>query len=121
MFDMFGSESKLNFYGKCNAYDSLFSVLKGYQISLSGESAIKTISMVLNDKTFHHRENVVDALIVYNNKKYAVELLRQKCPEQWEIDIFCGVKAMIVEKETEQVGKFSEYKLGVPMIVLRIK
>ena len=120
MFDIFGSEPKLNFYGRCKAYDSLFSVLKDHQISLSGESAIKTISMVLDDETFHHRENVVDALIVYNNKKYAVELLRQKCPEQWEIDIFCGIKVMKLEKETEQ-GKFSEYKRGVPMIVLRIK
>lgn len=121
MFNIFGSKSRLNFYGSCKACDSLFGVLKDHQISLSGESAIKTISIVLDDGTYHHRENVVDALIVYNNRKYAVELLKQKCPEHWKVDVFCGVKVMIVEKETAQAGKFSEYKLGVPMIVLRIQ
>ena len=115
-------KGKLVTFGCCQSkgYNSLFSILQGQQISLSGESAIRTISMVLDDGTFYHRENVVDALIVYNNQKCAKELLEKRCPDHWKVEVFRCVKAMVMEKETEQAGKFSGYKLGVPMIVLRI-
>ena len=108
----------MNFFGKCKE-DSLFDILRDYCISLSGESSIKTITMVLSDGTYYHRENVVDALIIYNNRKYARELLEQLCPKHWKVDVFCCVNVMIAEKETPSLGKYGDYKIGVPMIAVR--
>jgi hypothetical protein len=114
------NEPKLNFYGNCKE-KSLFSILQDHCISLSGESCIKTIHLVLSDGTSHHRENVVDALIIYNNRKCARELLEQLCPKHWKVDVFCCVEAMTVEKETPSFGKFGEYKIDVPMIAIRTR
>ena len=112
------NEPKLNFYGNCKE-KSLFSILQDHCISLSGESCIKTIHLVLSDGTSHHRENVVDALIIYHNRKYARELLEQLCPKHWNVDVFCCVKAMISENETPSFGKYGDYRIDVPMIVVR--
>lgn len=109
---------KLNFFGKCKE-DRLFDILQHHGISLSGESSIKTIHMVLSNGTYYHRENVVDAAIIYHNRKYARELLEQLCPKHWNVDVFCCVKAMISENETPSFGKYGDYRIDVPMIAVR--
>ena len=108
----------MNFFGKCKE-DSLFDILQNHGISLCGESSIKTIHVVLSNGTYCRREKVVDALIIYNNRKYARELLEQLCPKHWKVDVFCCVNAMIAENETPSFGKYGDYKIGVPMIAVR--
>lgn len=111
----------LSYFGSCKniVEPDLFDLLKNHGISLSGESSIRSAMLVMNDGTYEHRNNVVDAIVVYNNRKYAAELLSKVKPDNWKIEVFCCVKAMMSYSVTS-LGAFSNFKKDIPMVILRL-